>query len=114
MEPSDIEHLYTSLRNLTLVPAYSIQCAAYVANLAAFLTRSVPNYIGSMEAAVANGKSICALPVMRTAMEAAYPNARFVFSEVENSYLVMLDDYKAKKVRYYLPSLCLQFTQFTS
>lgn len=72
-----------------------IVISAYVANLAAFLTRSLPDYIGNMEQVVANNKSVCALPALKTELEVAYPNANFVFSQSGKSYYGLVEDWDA-------------------
>lgn len=54
--------------------------SAYVANLAAFLTRPVVSYVGTMQGVVDAGLAICAHPALKTELELKWPNARFVFS----------------------------------
>ena len=58
-----------------------IVVSAYVANLAAFLTMSVPNYIGTMEEVVAAGLTVCANPVIKEELEHLWPKAKFFFEE---------------------------------
>lgn len=69
--------------------------SAYVANLAAFLTRNTPNYVGTVEGAVEKGLSICAHPVLAEDLETAWPSANFVYSKA--GFPGMLDDYDANK-----------------
>ena len=73
-----------------------IVCAAYVANLAAFLTRQYPEYVGTMDEAVAKGMSICVLPAIKTEVEIAHPRAQFVHTGGKGTY-GLIDDYDAKK-----------------
>ena len=71
-----------------------ISVSAYVANLAAFLTRkSIDGTIATMEGAVAKGWNICAHPVIKTELGIAWPKANFVFSESGKEFHGMLDDY---------------------
>jgi len=70
-----------------------IVVSAYVANLAAFLTQSLPDFIGTMEEAVEEGVKICAHPVLKTQFEIAWPRANFVFSNAGKEFYGMLEDY---------------------
>lgn len=54
--------------------------SSYVANLAAFLTRTLPDYVGTMEQVIAKNLKVCALPALKSELEVAYPSANFVFS----------------------------------
>ena len=74
-----------------------IVVSAYVANLAAFLTQSLPDFIGTMEQAVEVGVTICAHPVLKTQLEIAWPRANFIFSNEGKEFHGMLDDYDNKK-----------------
>ncbi|KAL7545097.1 hypothetical protein ACHAWF_008455 [Thalassiosira exigua] len=70
-----------------------IVVSAYVANLAAFLTQLPKLPISTMDEAVANGKSICALPPLESDLEIAYPSAKFVCNSA--TYDELLDDFDA-------------------
>ena len=67
-----------------------IVVSAYVANLAAFLTQSLPDFVGTMEAAIENGYSICAHPVQQSQLEIAWPRAKFVFSKSGKDFYGMV------------------------
>jgi hypothetical protein len=69
-----------------------ITVSAYVANLAAFLTRNVSE-IKSMEGAVASGWTICAHPAIESELQIAWPKANFYFTESGKEFLGMLEDY---------------------
>ncbi|KAL3779463.1 hypothetical protein ACHAWO_006448 [Cyclotella atomus] len=60
--------------------------SAYVANLAAFLTRSQTTYVGTMQAVVDAGLRICAHPALQKELEIKWPDARFVFSTTGNEF----------------------------
>jgi hypothetical protein len=70
-----------------------ITVSAYVANLAAFLTRNV-NEIKSMEGAVASNMIICAHPAIQSELEIAWPKANFYFTESGQEFNGMLEDYR--------------------
>lgn len=75
-----------------------IVVSAYVANLAAFLTKSgVLDYIGTMDEVKAKGKKVCALPALKTELEISHPTATFVFSQAGKSYYGLIDDYDAQR-----------------
>mmetsp|Transcript_1544 Transcript_1544/g.3190 ORF Transcript_1544/g.3190 Transcript_1544/m.3190 type:complete len:753 (+) Transcript_1544:97-2355(+) len=74
-----------------------ISVSAYVANLAAFLTRSVPDYVATMEGAVKSNLKICGHPALAGELTSKWPDARFVFSESEGEFYGVLEDYKAGK-----------------
>ncbi|KAL7466233.1 hypothetical protein ACHAXS_006521 [Conticribra weissflogii] len=74
-----------------------ISVSAYVANLAAFLTRSVPDYVATMEGAVKNNLKICGHPALAGELTSKWPDARFVFSESEGEFYGVLEDYQAGK-----------------
>jgi len=72
-----------------------ISVSAYVANLAAFLTRSgTKSFVGSIEEAIDQNIEICAHPALREELEHKWPRARFVWSDNELNGLV--DDYDNK------------------
>jgi len=66
---------------------------AYVANLAAFMTRPLVD-ITTMEAAASSGMKICAHHVLRTDLERAWPGANFVFDYSGNESFGLLDLYE--------------------
>ena len=74
-----------------------LQVSSYVANLAAFLTRSVPNYVGTIESVVAKGMKICAHPALEADLVLAHPNANFVFNQEGKELYGLVDDYDAGK-----------------
>jgi hypothetical protein len=59
---------------------------AYVANLAAFLTRKQMTYVGTMQAVVDAGLPICAHPALQKELEIKWPDARFVFNTIGNEF----------------------------
>jgi hypothetical protein len=69
-----------------------ITVSAYVANLAAFLTRNVSE-IKSMEGVVASGWTICAHPAIESELRIAWPKANFYFTESGKEFPGMLEDY---------------------
>ena len=69
--------------------------SAYVANLAAFLTQSLPDFVGTMDVAVEKGMAICAHPVLQSPLEIAWPRGNFVFSQSGREFYGLLDDYDA-------------------
>jgi hypothetical protein len=71
-----------------------ITVSAYVANLAAFLTRNM-NKTKSMEGAVASNMIICAHPALRSELQIAWPKANFYFTESGNKYPGVLKDYSS-------------------
>ncbi|KAL7533390.1 hypothetical protein ACHAXR_007666, partial [Thalassiosira sp. AJA248-18] len=73
-----------------------IVVSAYVANLAAFLTRSTPDYVGTMESVVENGMKICAYSAMKLEYEAGWPRGNFVFSQTSD-YTGVFEDFDAGK-----------------
>mmetsp|Transcript_14706 Transcript_14706/g.29438 ORF Transcript_14706/g.29438 Transcript_14706/m.29438 type:complete len:739 (+) Transcript_14706:148-2364(+) len=74
-----------------------ITVSSYVANLAAFLTRSVPDYIATMEGAVKNNLKICGHPALAEELTTKWPDAKFVFHTEGNEFFGLLDDYRAGK-----------------
>ncbi|KAL7545018.1 hypothetical protein ACHAWF_008392 [Thalassiosira exigua] len=76
-----------------------IAVSAYVANLAAFLTRSSFDGVKTMEGAVAAHYTICAHPVLKEELQAAWPKAMFYFHEDSKEYVGMMDDYVAGKCK---------------
>lgn len=52
-----------------------------MANLAAFFTLTSVDAVTTMEAAVAAGYKVCAHPALKGELEAAWPEARFVFHQ---------------------------------
>eukprot|EP00804_Cyclotella_cryptica_P022423 CCRYP_015088-RB/>CCRYP_015088-RB protein AED:0.07 eAED:0.07 QI:1088/1/1/1/1/0.83/6/330/385 len=72
-----------------------IAVSAYVANLAAFLTRPVTSYIGTMQGVVDAGLEVCAHPALKTELELKWPRARFVFSNSGKEFYGVLDEYDA-------------------
>ncbi|KAL7551347.1 hypothetical protein ACHAWF_014536 [Thalassiosira exigua] len=74
-----------------------ITVSAYVANLAAFLTRPVSGGIVSVEEAINDGVTICAHPVVREELETAHPHAIFHFTEKDVDILGMIDDFAEGK-----------------
>ncbi len=67
-----------------------IVVSAYVANLAAFLTQSLPDFVGTMDAAIENGYSICAHPVVQSQLAIAWPRANFIFSSSGKDFYGMV------------------------
>jgi len=72
-----------------------ILVSAYVANLAAFLTRSKIEYTGDMESVVAKKMRICAHPALQEDLELAHPDATFVFNLNGKELFGLVEDYKA-------------------
>jgi len=71
-----------------------ITVSSYVANLAAFLTRkTLEGSVTSIDEAIARGWKICAHPIFEKDLVLLRPNGKFVFSEVENEFHGLLDDY---------------------
>ena len=68
-----------------------------MANLAAFLTRAVPDHVGTMEGAVQYGLKICGHPALKIDLEKTWPEANFVFSDTGKEIYGLLDDYDAGK-----------------
>jgi hypothetical protein len=87
----------TSLPNKLLMFGFGffilITVSAYVANLAAFLTRNV-NEITSMEGAVASNMIICAHPAIQSELKIAWPKANFYFTKSGQEFNGMLEDYR--------------------
>ena len=71
--------------------------SAYVANLAAFLTRNQFEYVGTMEEVTKRGLRVCALPATKEELEVAWPDTNFVWNKVGNSYHGLLEEYDAGK-----------------
>jgi len=69
-----------------------ITVSAYVANLAAFLTRSM-DVVQSMDRAVAAGKIICAHPAVENELQIAWPKANFYFHQGGKEFIGMIEDY---------------------
>ncbi|KAL9181674.1 hypothetical protein ACHAXT_012017 [Thalassiosira profunda] len=72
-----------------------ILVSAYVANLAAFLTRSKSSYVGTIEESIALGYKICAHPALQSDLELAHPNANFIFNQEGRELYGLLEDYDA-------------------
>mmetsp|Transcript_16879 Transcript_16879/g.40339 ORF Transcript_16879/g.40339 Transcript_16879/m.40339 type:complete len:750 (-) Transcript_16879:156-2405(-) len=68
-----------------------IVVSAYVANLAAFLTRPV-QFVGTIETVREMNMQVCAHPALQDSLQVAWPEIRFVFPN--NDYHGMLDAYK--------------------
>ncbi|KAL7526580.1 hypothetical protein ACHAXR_005246 [Thalassiosira sp. AJA248-18] len=71
-----------------------IVVSAYVANLAAFLTRPV-DFVGTIEKVNHRGMKVCAHPALKTELQVAWPTVNFVFSEA--SYSGMLEGFDKGK-----------------
>mmetsp|Transcript_39520 Transcript_39520/g.72385 ORF Transcript_39520/g.72385 Transcript_39520/m.72385 type:complete len:428 (-) Transcript_39520:162-1445(-) len=71
-----------------------IVVSSYVANLAAFLTRSKNDYVGTMEAVVASGQRICAVSALKVELEVRWEKASFIFDQPD---LHLLDLYDSGK-----------------
>jgi len=69
-----------------------ITVSAYVANLAAFLTRNITE-IKSVEGVVAAGLPICAHPAMQHELEMAWPKANFYYIDGSKGFHGMMDEY---------------------
>jgi hypothetical protein len=86
----------TSLPNKFLMFGFGffilITVSAYVANLAAFLTRNVRE-TKTMEGAIASNKIICAHPAIQSELEIAWPKAIFRFTK-SGEFPGILEDYK--------------------
>lgn len=74
-----------------------ISVSAYVANLAAFLTKSGDQSVTSMEAAVALKLSICAHPAIEQELRDAWPDGNFYFHQEGNEFRGILQDYDEGK-----------------
>jgi len=75
-----------------------ISVSAYVANLAAFLTRkSISGSVSTIEGAIANGWKICAHIATKTDLEKKWNYDEFVFSEAGKEFHGIMDDYEAGK-----------------
>lgn len=72
-----------------------MQVSAYVANLAAFLTRSRSGHVDTIESAIAQGMKVCAHPALEDDLQRAHPDANFVFNEGGREIHGMVDDYVA-------------------
>jgi len=74
--------------------------SAYVANLAAFLTRDVKQYVGTIEAATKKEWKICALPWTKDELVRVYPDTRWVFTSAgTSSYDALLNELDAGKCK---------------
>lgn len=74
--------------------------SAYVANLAAFLTRNSYQYVGTIEEATKQGWKICALPATKEELEVAWPDTKFVFSGAgAGSYHGLIEEWDAGKCK---------------
>lgn len=71
--------------------------SAYVANLAAFLTRSIPDHVGTMEEAVQYGLKICGHPALKDDLESKWPSVTFIYSDTAKDFYGLVDDYDAGK-----------------
>ena len=72
--------------------------SAYVANLAAFLTRTTPVNVANMADVIANGLKVCVHRTLKDELQNKWPRANFVFSDTKSSsYYGLVDDYKAGK-----------------
>ncbi|KAL7549280.1 hypothetical protein ACHAWF_013032 [Thalassiosira exigua] len=69
--------------------------SAYVANLAAFLTRSTlsGDAVRKIEDAVAAEMKICAHPALQSDLELAHPEAKFVFNQEGKELYGLVDDF---------------------
>lgn len=76
-----------------------ITVSAYVANLAAFLTRSMTSAPTTMDAVITSGYTICAHPVMKQELQNAWPTANFYFTETGRDFHGMLEDFDANKCK---------------
>jgi len=70
-----------------------IVVSAYVANLAAFLTRNVHNHVGTIDDVVRSGLKICAHPALEDDLVRAHPDANFIFNKEGNEIFGSLEDY---------------------
>ena len=70
-----------------------IAVSAYVANLAAFLTKSGDQSVTSMENAVAMKISICAHPAIEQELRDQWPDGNFYFHQEGNEFRGILQDY---------------------
>lgn len=72
-----------------------ILISAYVANLAAFLTRNKASDSGpkTIEEAIKGNYKICALTGNRGELEVAWPAANFIWNESGKSYVGLVEDY---------------------
>jgi hypothetical protein len=87
----------TSLPNKFLMFGFGffilITVSAYVANLAAFLTRNVRE-IKTMEGVIASNTIICAHPAIQSELQIAWPEANFYFTKSGKDFHGILEDYK--------------------
>jgi len=74
-----------------------IAVSAYVANLAAFLTRSGSTSVDTFEIVVARGLNICAHPALAGDLKLLHPKANFVFNQEGKELYGLVDDYDAGK-----------------
>jgi len=72
-----------------------ISVSAYVANLAAFLTKSTIDSVSTMDAAIQAGLTICAHPALKAEFEIAWPDAKFYFHQEGREFSGVLEDYDA-------------------
>ena len=72
-----------------------ILISAYVANLAAFLTRNKASDSGpkTIEEAIEGNYRICALTGNKGELEVAWPNANFIWNQSGKSYVGLVEDY---------------------
>ena len=72
-----------------------ILISAYVANLAAFLTRNKASDSGpkTIEEAIKGNYRICALTGNKEELEVAWPAANFIWNESGKSYVGLIEDY---------------------
>ena len=70
-----------------------IAVSAYVANLAAFLTKSGDQSVSSMEKAVAMKISICAHPAIEQELRDQWPDGNFYFHKEGNEFRGIVQDY---------------------
>lgn len=73
------------------------QVSAYVANLAAFLTRPSEQFVGTVAGVIKEGKKICAHPVLKDEMKIKWPDASFVFHASAREFRGVVEDYDAGK-----------------
>jgi hypothetical protein len=87
----------TSLPNKFLMFGFGffilITVSAYVANLAAFLTRNVRE-TKTVEGAIASNMIICAHPAIQSELQITWPKANFYFSNSGREYFGIFEDYK--------------------
>jgi len=72
-----------------------IVVSAYVANLAAFLTRSNSLPVSTIEDVITRKMNICAHPVLADDIQLLHPTANFVFNQEGKELYGLVDDYDA-------------------